>query len=400
MSVRKRTWKRASDAELRTAWIVDYRDGAGKRRAKQFDRKKDADAWEARTKVDVADGVHVADRATVTVAEAGALWLEAGEAAGLERTTMDQRRQHLKFHIKPFIGAMKLNKISIAVVRGFQDKLRSSGRSPDMVKRVTTSLSGILSEAQERGLAAQNPIRGRRRSAAEKRHKKRLEVGIDIPTPQEIRALIEALTGRWRPILLTAIFTGLRASELRGLSWRDVDLQSAVLHVRQRADRYKKIGSPKTDTSKRRIPLSPIVVNTLREWKLACPKGELDLVFPNAKGEVEWHGIIVTWGLLPALRAAKLCDPVIKDGKPVLDDDGNPVMKPRYAGLHALRHFYASWCINRKADGGLELSAKLVQERLGHATLAMTTDTYGHLFPSADDGAEMAAAEIALLRTT
>jgi len=71
--------------------------------------------------------------------------------------------------------------------------------------------------------------------------------------------------------------------------------------------------------------------------------------------------------------------------------------RPKYGGLHALRHFYASWCINRKADGGLELPAKVVQERLGHSSILMTMDTYGHLFPRGDDGAELANAERALL---
>jgi integrase len=69
----------------------------------------------------------------------------------------------------------------------------------------------------------------------------------------------------------------------------------------------------------------------------------------------------------------------------------------KYAGLHALRHFYASWCINRKIDGGLELPLKVVQARLGHASIQMTADTYGHLFPRGDDGAELAAAEQAFL---
>ena len=66
--------------------------------------------------------------------------------------------------------------------------------------------------------------------------------------------------------------------------------------------------------------------------------------------------------------------------------------RPR-PGLHALRHFYASWCINRKVDGGLELPAKVVQERLGHSSITMTLDTYGHLFPRGDDADELAAAE-------
>jgi integrase len=71
--------------------------------------------------------------------------------------------------------------------------------------------------------------------------------------------------------------------------------------------------------------------------------------------------------------------------------------RAKYGGLHSLRHFYASECINRRVDGGLELPLKVVQARLGHASIQMTTDRYGHLFPRGDDGAEMAAAEKSLL---
>ncbi|MGB9476048.1 MAG: hypothetical protein WCE87_13360 [Candidatus Udaeobacter sp.] len=79
------------------------------------------------------------------------------------------------------------------------------------------------------------------------------------------------------------------------------------------------------------------------------------------------------------------------------DDAGEPIRLPKYSGLHALRHFFASWCINRKTDGGLELPAKVVQDRLGHSTIVMTLDRYGHLFPPGDDTAELAAAERILL---
>ncbi len=71
--------------------------------------------------------------------------------------------------------------------------------------------------------------------------------------------------------------------------------------------------------------------------------------------------------------------------------------RAKYPGLHALRHFYASWSINRRADGGLELPIKVVQGRLGHASIQMTADRYGHLFPRSDDSAELAAAERAFL---
>ena len=195
-------------------------------------------------------------------------------------------------------------------------------------------------------------------------------------------ALVEHLSGRWRPLLLTAIFTGLRASELRGLTWADVDLRRAELHVRQRADRYGVMGKPKSHAGERSVPLSPLVVNTLREWKARCPKGTLGLVFPNGAGNIENHQNILNRGFFPAQVAAGLTT------------EGG---EPKYTGLHALRHFYASWCINRRADGGLELPLKNVQERLGHATVVLTSDRYGHLFPRGDDSAELAAAERALL---
>jgi integrase len=182
-----------------------------------------------------------------------------------------------------------------------------------------------------------------------------------------------------RAILTTAVFTGLRASELRGLHWADVDLKKGELHVRQRADRYGTLGAPKSKAGQRTIPLGPVALNTLKEWKLECRPS--DLVFPTRTGRIEHHPDLVR-KIKPVLDAAGITD---KDGK------------LKYTGLHALRHFYASWCINRKSDGGLELPAKTVQARLGHASIVMTLDTYGHLFPRGDDGAELAEAERKLL---
>ena len=225
---------------------------------------------------------------------------------------------------------------------------------------------------------------GRRRNG-------KLKVGVDIPSPDEMRSIVAALaaiddTARWRPLLLTAIFTGLRASELRGLKWADVDLKRNEIHVRQRADRYGKIGRTKSEAGERTVPLLPMVVNVLREHRLACTNGSLGLAFPNSKGSIEHRNTIVERGLHPAQMAAG----VVKQGK-----NGKPVAK--YPGLHSLRHFYASWCINRRVDGGLELPLKVVQARLGHASIQMTADTYGHLFPRTDDGAELAEAERAFL---
>jgi integrase len=382
MSIRKRTWRTPQTGESREAWVVDYVDQSGQRRNKNFDRKRDAEAYEATVRVNVARGIHSHSR--TTIAAAGQQWLDDADGR-LERATVESYRQHLRDHIVPYIGTVKIADLTVPLVREFIDRLRADQRSPAMIKRVISDLGGILGDAQERGLIAHNVVRSlsrKKHHQVERRQHSALKVGVDIPSPAEIRAILGHLQGRWRPLLLTAIFTGLRASELRGLRWADVDLKQAQVRVHQRADRFNAIGQPKSVTSQRAVPLPPIVVSTLREWKLACPKGELDLVFPNGRGRVESRANIVNRAFGPVQIAAGV---VTKNGR------------PKYGGLHVLRHFYASWCINRRVDGGLELPLKVVQHRLGHSSIRMTSDRYGHLFPSGDTSAEMAAAEKSLI---
>ena len=234
----------------------------------------------------------------------------------------------------PFIGRTLLSKLSVPSVRAFEDRLRAEGRSPTLTRYVVRSLGALLADAQERGLVVRNSVRelrGRRRKGKDGRKEARggkLKIGVDIPTPDEARKIVEALQGSpWRPLLLTAIFTGLRSSELRGLRWSDVDLKKDKLRVHQRADKYRAIGKPKTEASERTIPLFPIVTNTLREWKLKYPKGDLDLVFPNGQGNGEFHVNIIERGLKPTMIAAGVTAPVLDAiGKPQRDEDGKPLV--------------------------------------------------------------------------
>jgi len=378
MSVRKRTWT-TRQGETRESWVVDYRDGAGERHIETFARKKDADERHSVVNVDVAKGIHTPASKGTTVADAARDWLKFVELEGRERSTITAYRQECD-HINSRIGSEKLAKLTTPRVNAFRDDLLA-GMSRAMATKVLTCLKMVLKDAKRRGNVAQNVALDVSISP-DKRGKKKLKVGIDIPTPDEIKRIVHAATGRLRPFMLTAIFTGLRASELRGLRWQDVDLKKGELHVRQRADRYGVIGKLKSESGERTIPLGPIVVNALREWRLAVPKGDLGLVFPNGAGRIEDHANIIKRVLWPALEAAGVV---------------NAKGKPKYTGLHCLRHFYASWCINRRADGGLELPIKTVQARLGHASILMTSDRYGHLFPRGDDGGELAAAESALL---
>jgi integrase len=369
MSVRKRKWT-TGQGEQREAWVVDYVDQQGDRHIETFKRKKDADEYADKVGVDVRAGVHTPASRSITVRDAAEDWIKAVELNGRERGTVVMYRQHAGVHIFPRLGNHKLASLTAPKIHAFADDLLASGVSRAMTRKVLTSLKA-LGDAQRRGNVAQNVAATVRIKAGNERGE-RLKVGADFPAPDEIRRLLAAASGRMRALLVTAVFTGLRASELRGLHWADIDLRKAELHVRRRADRYGVIGSPKSKSGQRTIPLGPMVVNTLKEWKLACPVGEL--VFPTRAGSVDAHR-----DLMRKLKAVTKAAGV-----------GN-------YGMHSLRHFYASWCINRRADGGLELPAKVVQARLGHASIVMTLDTYGHLFPRGDDEAELAAAERALL---
>src|SRR5262249_1167939 len=160
--------------EKREAWIVDYVDGQGNRHIKTFDRKKEADEYRATVKVDIRRGVHTASKATVS--EAGQKWL-ADAHDRLEPATVATYRQHRELHICPFIGEVKLAQLTVPVMRDFMDRLRAEKRSPGMIKRVIGDFGSILSDAQERGLVAQNVVRSlsrRRKGKAEHRDKRKL----------------------------------------------------------------------------------------------------------------------------------------------------------------------------------------------------------------------------------
>ena len=409
MSIRQRTW--TTNGVEHKAWQVSYTDANGKRQRPQFKLKKEAEAFLNRAKTQVMDGTHILPGDSITVEEAGKLWITAKQRAGREQATIDQYKQHVELHIAPLIGAMKLPDLSPPRLSKFEDDLIEAGRSSAMVRKVMVSLGSIIANAQKRGHVHRNVVRDMRGlnggsdARAEKRAKAKLRVGVDIPSPEEVKAILGALQGRWRPLLMTAIFTGLRASELRGLRWDDVDLAKMQIHVRQRADRYNAIGRPKSEAGDRDVPIPAPLVNVLREWRLVCPKkdtgkrdanGEpvkaLELVFPNGQGKVESLGNIINRGLAPSqLRAGVTVD----TGK--VDEEGKPVLGPKYGGMHALRHFNASWLINPPAAGGLGLSPKEVQERLGHSSIVITMNTYSHLFPKHDAGDEMSAAAAALL---
>jgi integrase len=315
MSVRKRL---TEGGQVR--WLVDYRDGGGVRRFKQFPRKRDADQFNIKARGEIAAGTHTADAASITVKAAADLWLARCDDEELERTTIDGYRQHVELHIVPAIGAVKLSRLSVPAVNAFRDRLRDAGCSRDMIKRVTNSLAALVDEAQARGLVAVNNVRVTKRTRAKRGRRPEAPRPV-MPTREELRAIIAATANHPKPLgarafILTAMLAGLRGSELRGLQWGDVDFATGQLHVRRRVDRYNKFGPPKSEAGTRDIPMAPLLANTLKQWRLICPKGELSLVFPTGAG---------------MLRATATCSPACSGqsrSRPVSPSRATARMRP------------------------------------------------------------------------
>lgn len=388
MSIRKRTWTNAKGEE-KTAWVVDYKDQNGARAIRTFKTRGEAKEFETTMRGEVRDKRHVIASKSITVAEAGEEWLKAvehgrGDRDPAEASTLRQYRQHLEDYIKPALGTVKLADLSKTDVVKFRtDMLARLSRA--MAKKVLQSLKGILSEMQHQDHVAVN-VAATVKIGNSGRHKE----DVVVPTIADIKVILAKLdelaaqsNKRWadawvkrRAFLVTAIHTGFRASELRGLPWDAVDLKTATVEVRQRADENGVIGPPKSKAGRRVVSIPGDLVSILREWKLKA--GKHTLVFANAEGNAESLPNIFNRAWKPIQLAAGVCDPR-KDGNGNVtrDKDGKPVMEPRY-NFHSLRHFHASMLIADNAN------PKEVQAEMGHSGIQVTYDLYGHLFNDED----------------
>lgn len=373
-AIRKRSWTTPTGEE-KTAWQVDYRDSAGARRSKQFARKKDAETWLTTAAYQVSQGTHTPDSQSITVSKAGELWLARGRREQLEASTLAAYDQHVRLHINPLCGDKKLSQLTQPIVEGYRDQLVDK-LSRAMASRVLRSLSAIVAEAQRGGYVAQNVCAG-----VKVARKKREKAKVIIPAKADLQKAVAAAKAANEPMALplmaTVLFAGLRASELRGLPWRNVDLKAATVTVNQRADLKNMIGPPKSASGYRTIPLPSIAVQALRAWKLRCPKTDQDLVFPSVARKVMAHRYMSLNVLGPILIAAGLYD--------VVGTEDAPVKQPRFT-LHDFRHAAASLWIEQR------VAPKRVQSWMGHHSIAVTFDTYGHLFAELDQDASIADA--------
>jgi integrase len=324
-------------------------------------------------------------------------WLPSIEES-VRATTLISYRAHVERHIVPFLGAVPLRKLSPTAINAFNAALRSQPRKPRTPRRgaktkapeagsattdaqadtapprplsegtrrhVYVTLVTSLNAAVAQGLLAVNPTT---RSTAPQRHDTR---ELHTWSDQELRAFLEAtreerLHALWRLLAMT----GMRRGEALGLKWPDVDFAGARVSIqRSRVIAGARVleHPPKTRTGRRAVPLDALTLATLRTWKarqaaerLAWGPAWLDsgYVFTREDGE-PLHPGFVTKRFREAVAATTL---------------------PRIR-LHDLRHTCATLLL---AAG---VHAKVVQERLGHATISQTLDIYSHTTPSLHVGA-------------
>ena len=388
-TVKKRTW-RTSAGEQREAWRVSYTDQSGVRQHKQLSLKRDAEAYRIKVEGELAAGIHTPDSKSVTVGEAANIWIAACEANGCDRGTLKTYRELVNRHIRPQLGNEKLSRLSAPRVIVFRDAMMLT-RSHAMASKAVRHLSMILAEAMRRGLVAQNVARSVKVKRPRGEKRQGLANRAEIPPLAHLRAMLEAADRladedpRLPVLLRVVMLCGLRASEVRGFPWPNANLKTPELTVTQRADRWNELGPPKSDAGHRIIPIGPSLKSTLRAWKLRCPPSPLGLMFPNSRGGVIDQRSFIQLLLKVQIAAQLAVDAGNRDAK------GKVVWRPRY-GWHHLRHVAASNWLNE----GIDL--KRLQTWMGHESIQLTIDVYGHLIvDSKKDAALAAGAEAALL---
>ena len=297
----------------------------------------------------------------LTFAEVAARWLtefEARVAAGERRDrTFDLYRSQLHRHLLPRLGRRRLGLITADDVVALMHELQADGLSPWTVKRILGALSCVFTFALRRGYIATHPFHRLERD--ERPHP--LRSGQRVLTRTELARLFAACPRRYRALLVTGAYTGMRLSEVLGLSWDDFDFARGVIHVRHQLARGRRGVPPhrippKTRASVREIPLLPQLAAVLRQHKSGSrfARGS-DYVFATSNGTAFLHHNVSKRVLRRAATGAGL------------DRDGRRVR------FHDLRHTFASHLII-----DIRLDVAQVSRILGHARTTTTITAHPH----------------------
>jgi integrase len=300
----------------------------------------------------------------LTFGQLAAEWIAGFEAqvvAG-ERgeRTLENYTYHLNKHLLPTFGRRRIQDINADDCARLIATLRTKGYAAKTINGALVPLSRVLALALRRGHINDNPLSRLDQSERPRVHKRNQRV----LSHDEIAGLLEASLPTYRPLLATAIYTGMRLSELLGLTWGDIDLQGGLIHVRQQLsratrDRPARRVRLKTPASTRDIPLLPQLGALLKRHKLATPYStDGDYVFTTGVGTPHSARNVERRGLRHAAQQAGI------------NHEDQPALR-----VHDLRHTFASHLII-----DLKLDPAHVSRILGHNRPSITLDLYTHLF--------------------
>ena len=299
-------------------------------------------------------------------------WLSDSVKDTVRATTFERYEQNCRMHITPTLGRVKLKELTPAHLRGlYKEKLQDL--SPRSVRYVHVTLHKALKQAVHDGLIPRNVTEAVKPPQIHREEMRPL-------TPEQAKTFLETICAegdRLEALYVMAITTGLRQGELLGLKWDDVDLEAGTLQVRRTLTTAKggpELASPKTKGSRRSVKLSQRALSALRSHlkrqlveidKAGSLWRENGLIFASEMGEPLDRRYITTHLFKHLLKRAEL--PGIR--------------------FHDLRHTCATLLLSKNVN------PKVVSEMLGHASIAITLDTYSHVLPNMQDSAAEAIEE-------
>jgi integrase len=324
-------------------------------------RKEAADKL-ARVLSDRVEGI-VYDDENMTVGEYLEAWLKSSVRGSVRQSSYDRDASLVNNHLRPALGGIKLKKLSAAHVQGFYRDRLDHGLSPSTVHKMHAIFHKALTQASNWHMVPRNvteTVRPPRPAPKE----------MCPLTSEEARRLLQAASGnRLEALYVLAVTTGMRQGELLALRWQDVDIRNGTVSVRRtltRSGGRYTLGEPKTKKSRRSIRLTPRAVEALeshldrqlREMGILGDRYEdRGLLFTTSTGGLINPSNLRQMSLARLLKEARL--PHIR--------------------FHDLRHTCATLLLTQGTH------PKYVQDLLGHATIAITLDTYSHVMPSMGD---------------
>lgn len=348
--------------QRKNVWFIDYIAANGQRMRQTIGPgdagKRLARKVLAQREAEAQLGIHRLPAAqTMRFAEFADDWLQRLNGRNLAPKTLESYQGIVRLHLMPAFGEQRLGAITRRDVEVFLAE-KASVRAPKTVGYTLTLLKAILTDAVAHGHLDQNPA-----AAVKPPVRPDREESMHVLMPEEIDRLLKAADQPWKTLYLVAVHTGLRRGELLAVRWSDLDLEQRRLYVRRSLGRIRdgqgyvvREAPLKTRYSRRTVDLSPSVVAAL----LDLPAGddpERDFVFRSQVG-----------GPIDP-------DNVDRAFKRYLTLAGLPEIR-----FHDLRHTHASLLI------AANVHPKAIQVRLGHSSITVTMDRYGHLMPSAFEG--------------